>query len=62
MQPEGKYRVKNPEGRENGVWVDDKGIGFEMPESVYVEGNHQPSINSLPWGKPQSVTDGSRAS
>jgi hypothetical protein len=45
----GIYRIKKPEGIEDGVWVK-AGTSFEIPESHYVESAYQPPIGDLPWG------------
>jgi hypothetical protein len=51
MTVRGTHRIKNPEGIEDGVWVTDAGIGFEMPETRYLSERYAPPIATLPWGR-----------
>jgi hypothetical protein len=53
---QGTHRIKNPEPIEDGVWVTDGTIGFEVSESEYVHKQRTPKLESLPWGK--STPDG----
>lgn len=50
MPPIGTHRIKNPEGIEDGVWITDGGVGFEVPESRYLANGYEPPIETLPWG------------
>ena len=51
MAPRGTHRVKNPGPIEDGVWVKDAGMGFEISESRYVDNGYEPPLDTLPWGK-----------
>jgi hypothetical protein len=48
--PRGTHRVRNPNPIEDGVWVTDNGMGFEITESQYRANGHQPAVETLPWG------------
>lgn len=53
MAPQGIHRVKNPAGIEDGVWVVDAGMSFEVSETAYVEHGYSPPIETLAWeGRP----------
>jgi hypothetical protein len=53
MTPIGIYRIKKPEGIEDGVWVK-AGTSFEVSESHYLEGAWEPPIGELSWAVPTS--------
>ena len=55
----GTHRVKNADGIEDGVWVADDSMGFEISESQYVTNGYQPPVETLPWGT--STPDGANA-
>lgn len=50
MAAVGTHRVKNPDGIEDGVWVADAGMGFEVSETRYRERGYAPPLETLPWG------------
>ena len=50
MPVKGTHRIKNPERIEDGVWVTDGTMGFEMPESRYRAAGYEPPVEMLPWG------------
>lgn len=56
----GTHRIKNPDGIEDGVWVTDGTVGFEIPESLYFEEGYEPPLKTLPWGT--STPGGTNAS
>jgi len=45
----GTHRVNNGGGIEDGVWVTDGTMGFEIPESEYVTNGYSPPLESLAW-------------
>jgi hypothetical protein len=53
MQFRGTSRIGHPSPVEDGVWISDGIMGFEIPESMYRDGRYNPPLESLPWG-PQS--------
>jgi hypothetical protein len=55
MTPRGTHRIKNAEDIEDGIWVIDAGMGFEVSETKYVAHGYAPPIETLPWDQPGSV-------
>jgi hypothetical protein len=54
MTPFGTHRIKNAKGPEDGVWVIDAGMGFEVTQTQYVAHGYAPPVETLPWGRPGS--------
>jgi len=54
MAPFGTHRIKNAKGPEDGVWVIDAGMGFEVIQTQYVSHGYAPPIETLPWDRPGS--------
>ena len=34
---------------EDDVWVEDAGVGMDVPESLYRERGYEPAVEKLPW-------------
>jgi hypothetical protein len=49
MQLRGTSRIAHPSPVEDGVWISDGIVGFEIPESMYVEGEYNPPLGTLRW-------------
>ena len=47
----GVHRIKNPDGMEDDVEVQDinGGTSMPLPESLYQERGYMPPLESLPW-------------
>ena len=54
-RPTGIHRTKRPFGVEDDVWVDDSGMGYDIPESRYRANRYEPPIESLPWQVAEDV-------
>jgi len=56
MDPTGVYRIKNPEPKEDGVWVTDGTSEQEITEDAYLSNGYKPKLSALPWGpvKPEN--------
>jgi len=50
MDPTGVYRIKNPEPKEDGVWVTDGTSEQEITEDAYLSNGYKPKLSTLPWG------------
>ncbi|WP_034996898.1 hypothetical protein [Beijerinckia mobilis] len=53
MDPTGVYRIKNPDPKEDGVWVTDGITEQEITEDAYLSNGYKPKLKSLPWGEPK---------
>jgi hypothetical protein len=49
MQLRGARRIEHIPPAENGVWVTDGTLGFEIRESIYCERGYDPPLESLSW-------------
>lgn len=54
-RPTGIHRTKRPFDVEDDVWVDDGGMGYDIPESRYLANRYEPSIEDLPWKLPEDA-------
>jgi hypothetical protein len=52
MQLRGARRIQHVPPAENGVWVTDGTLGFEIPESIYCDRGYYPPLESLSWNSP----------
>jgi hypothetical protein len=52
MQLRGARRIRHVPPAENGVWVTDGTLGFEISESIYCERGYDPPFESLSWSSP----------
>jgi hypothetical protein len=50
MDPTGVHRIKNPEPKEDGVWVTDGNTEQDITEDAYLSNGYKPKLQSLPWG------------
>ena len=58
MQLHGIIRIKHPTpAEEDGVWISDGILGFEVSEEMYRERKYGPPLESLPWRARAGRTD-----
>jgi len=61
MPIRGAYRIKNTPPDEDGVWVTDGTVSFEISEFRYRDRGYQPRVESLPWSsrrRDRGISDG----